>query len=129
MIAEQQVTISAPKQAVWKVITALENGAETISGIEQIEILEQPENGLVGLKWRETRTLFGKTATEIMWITDAVDNDFYTTRAESHGCRASNIIFFGVYRVYAWLRRGRFVCCPSFLAVAFWGLELIFGNA
>jgi len=40
----------------------------------------------VGLQWRETRTVFGKTATEEMRITDAADNDFYTTRAESHGC-------------------------------------------
>jgi hypothetical protein len=30
--------------------------------------------------------MFGKTATEVMWITDAVNNEFYKTRAESHGC-------------------------------------------
>ncbi len=86
MIVESQVTINGTKAAVWKVITAIESATETISGIEQVEVLEQPENGLVGLKWRETRTLFGKTATEEMWITDAVDNEFYRTRAESHGC-------------------------------------------
>ena len=86
MIVEAQVTINAPAEAVWKVITDIEKAAETISGIEQVEVLEKPENGLVGLQWRETRTVFGKTATEEMRITDAADNDFYTTRAESHGC-------------------------------------------
>ncbi|MCK5673789.1 MAG: hypothetical protein KAH95_10455, partial [Spirochaetales bacterium] len=26
-----------------------------------------------------------QTATEVMWITDAVENEYYRTRAESHG--------------------------------------------
>ena len=62
MIVEAQVTITARKAAVWKVITDIENATETISGIEQVDVLEKPENGLVGLTWRETRTVFGKTA-------------------------------------------------------------------
>ena len=27
----------------------------------------------------------GKEATEIMWITDSVENEYYSTRAEGHG--------------------------------------------
>ncbi len=30
--------------------------------------------------------MFGKTATEVMWITEAEENSYYQTRAESHGC-------------------------------------------
>ena len=30
------------------------------------------------------RTMFGRTATEVMWITDAVENEYYQTRAENH---------------------------------------------
>ncbi len=86
MIVEAQVTVGGPKTAVWEVITDIENAAETISGIDQVEVLEKPADGLVGLKWRETRTMFGKSATEVMWITDAADNEFYKARAESHGC-------------------------------------------
>ena len=71
MIVEAQVTIDAPEAAVWKVISDIESAADTISGIEQVEVLEKPEDGLLGLQWRETRTLFGKTATEEMRITDA----------------------------------------------------------
>src|ERR1044071_5406527 len=48
-------------------------------------MLEKPANGLVGLKWRETRILFGKPATVEKWITDAAENEFYKTRAESDG--------------------------------------------
>ena len=47
--------------------------------------MKSQKNGLVGLKWTETRLMFGKQATETMWITDAEENDYYQTRAESHG--------------------------------------------
>ena len=85
MIVEAQVTINASRAAVWAAITNIENASEVISGIENIEVLEKPANGLVGLKWRETRMLFGKPATVEKWITDAVENEFYKTRAEDSG--------------------------------------------
>lgn len=79
------IDIKATREKVWDLITDIQNSVNVISGIEKIDILEQPETWLVGLKWQETRTLFGKTATEIMWITDAEVNNYYQTRAESHG--------------------------------------------
>ena len=85
MIVEAQVTINGSKAAIWAAITNIENASETISGIEKIEVLEKPATGLVGLKWRETRMLFGKPATADKWITDAAENEFYKTRAESDG--------------------------------------------
>jgi len=85
MIVEAQVTINGSKAAIWAAITNIENASETISGIEKIEVLEKPANGLVGLKWRETRMLFGKPATVEKWITDAAENEFYKTKAEDGG--------------------------------------------
>ncbi len=85
MNVEVQVDINGTKEEVWKVITDIENSVDTISGIEKIEVLEKPADSFVGLKWRETRTMFGRTATEVMWITDTVENQSYKTRAESHG--------------------------------------------
>src|SRR5262245_11427232 len=85
MIVEAQITIHGSRAAVWAAITDIENAAETIRGIEKIEVLEKPANGLVGLRWRETRMLFGKPATAEKWITEAVENEFYKTRAESDG--------------------------------------------
>ena len=84
-IVEAQVTINGSKAAIWAAITNIENASETISGIENIEVLEKPASGLVGLRWRETRTLRGKPATVEKWITDAAENKFYKTRAESDG--------------------------------------------
>ena len=85
MLVEAQVTINGSRAAIWAAITDIENASETISGIENIEVLEKPANGLVGLKWRETRMLFGKPATVEKWITDASENEFYKTRAEDGG--------------------------------------------
>lgn len=85
MIVEVQITIDGSRAAVWAAITDIENASKTISGIENIEVLERPANGLVGLRWRETRMLFGKPATAEKWITDAVENEFYRTRAEDQG--------------------------------------------
>ena len=85
MIVEAQVTINGSKAAVWAAITDIENASKIISGIETIEILEKPANGLVGLRWRETRMLFGKPASVEKWITAAAENEFYTTRAEDQG--------------------------------------------
>jgi carbon monoxide dehydrogenase subunit G len=79
------ISINAKAEAVWKVITDIDESINTIKGIEKIEILEKPSDAFVGLKWRETRKMFGQTATEVMWITDAVENKSYSTRAESHG--------------------------------------------
>jgi hypothetical protein len=85
MIVEVQVNIKGSRSMVWAAITNIENAAETISGIEKIEVVEKPATGLVGYKWRETRMYFGKPATVEIWITDAVENEFYKTRAESDG--------------------------------------------
>src|SRR6516165_11075384 len=85
MIVDVQVTINGSKAAVWAAITNIENASKIISGILNIEVLEKPANGLVGLRWRETRMLFGKPATVEKWITDAAENEFYKTRAEDGG--------------------------------------------
>jgi hypothetical protein len=85
VIVEAQVIINGSKAAIWAAITDIENAAETIRGIERIEVVEKPANGLVGLKWRETRMLFGKPAAVEKWITDATENEFYKTKAEDGG--------------------------------------------
>ena len=77
--------INSPKQAVWQAITDIGHCDQMITGILNLEVLEQPQEGLVGLKWRETRKVFGKESSETMWITEAVENEYYKTRAENHG--------------------------------------------
>src|SRR5262245_52893045 len=85
MLVEAQVTINGSKAAIWAAITNIEHFTELLSGVEKIEVVEKPTSGLVGLRWRETRILFGKPATVEKWITDAVENESYNTRAEDSG--------------------------------------------
>lgn len=85
MDVQTQIPIRASRDTVWRLVTDFDNWEKTISAIEKVEILERPDEGLLGLKWRETRKMFGKEATEVMWITDAVEGESYQTRAESHG--------------------------------------------
>ncbi len=77
--------INRSKDVVWKAITDIGNWEYVIPSILKISVLNKPPNGLVGLKWEETREMFGKEATETMWITDSDENKHYSTRAESHG--------------------------------------------
>jgi len=85
MQARVSVSIRAPRKRVWDIVSNIQDAGATVKAIEKIEILHNPTAGLIGLKWRETRTMFGKQATEVMWITSAEDQAFYETRAESHG--------------------------------------------
>ena len=78
-----EIEIKASKKAVWAEITDIKNSARMIQSIIALEMLNEPESGLVGLKWAETRLMFGKEASETMWITEAVENEYYCTRAEN----------------------------------------------
>lgn len=86
MKVHTSIDIKAEPSRVWSIVADIDNAKDTISAIDELEVLERPAgSSLVGLKWRETRTMFGKAATEVMWITDAVEESYYETRAESHG--------------------------------------------
>ncbi len=85
MVVDAHVTVNGTRAATWAAMTDVENAATMLSGVEKIEIVEKPANGLVGLRWRETRMLFGKPATAEKWITEAVNEEFYKTRSESDG--------------------------------------------
>lgn len=85
MIVEAQVTIVGSKSSVWAAITNIEGAADLLGGVEKIEVVARPAVGLVGLRWLETRILFGKPATVEKWITDAAEYKSFQTRAESDG--------------------------------------------
>jgi hypothetical protein len=85
MIVEAQVLIAGTKAAVWGAITDIEGAPNFISGIRRIEIVERPAGGLRGLRWRETRLLYGEPATVEKVVTEVSPSDFYETTAESDG--------------------------------------------
>lgn len=77
-----QINISSTKENVWKTITDVQHFPKILKGVENIEILEKPANGLIGLKWKETRMYFGKPAAIDKWITESYTFESYKTRAE-----------------------------------------------
>lgn len=81
------ISIQASKESAWSALTNISKSQELISSIKSIEILNQPNEGLVGLKWKETREMFGKEAIETMWIIESVENKFYIAEALNCGCR------------------------------------------
>ena len=85
MKVSTQIKINSTKEKVWAVITDIENSADFISGITNIEVINPAGDNLVGLKWRETRKMFGKESDEIMWVTHSQKHKYYQTRAENHG--------------------------------------------
>lgn len=78
--------IDAPQDKVFAVITDLEGARERITGIEKVELLTDGPFGK-GTRWRETRIMFKREATEEMEITAWDPPDGYTLGCESCGAR------------------------------------------
>ena len=88
------ISINAPIDRVFDVFTDLGKASERITGISKLEVLAGPALMQVGTKWRETRTMFGKEATEEMWVTELESNASYAVEAESHGTKYHSKYFF-----------------------------------
>ena len=79
--------IAADPADVWSVVVDMDNWVTTIDAIETIERLDTGDGFGLGTKWRETRTMFGKEATEVMEVTEFEAGVRYATFAESHGSK------------------------------------------
>lgn len=81
------IDIQAPIEKVFIVFTDLNTLEDRVQDIQSIEVLNEPAQMAVGTKWKETRVIFGKEATEIMWVTALNSLQNYTVEAESHGTK------------------------------------------
>ncbi|NJP53169.1 SRPBCC family protein [Streptomyces sp. SBST2-5] len=78
--------MAAPPQRVWEALTNLKGMERTLKGVTKVEVLTPGPFG-VGTRWRETRRMMGKEATEEMWVTACTPAQRYVVEAESHGMR------------------------------------------
>lgn len=83
----------APRAAVFAAATDFANAASTISAITKMEMLTDGPVG-VGTRFRETRTMFGRPATEEMTVSAYDPPRSYTLSAESHGARYETVLSF-----------------------------------
>jgi carbon monoxide dehydrogenase subunit G len=85
--------VSAPVEQVFEVYTDLAKAVERIPAIVDLELLSEGPFG-EGTRWRETRVMFKKKATEEMWVTGFDPPGSYTVDSESHGMRYSSLFSF-----------------------------------
>jgi len=77
-------TIGAPPDEVFAVFTDLPRAHERVSAIHRIDLLtEGPVRA--GTRYKETRRMFGREATEEMEIVDFVPGERYTIECRSCG--------------------------------------------
>ena len=86
-------TVAAPPARVFEVFTDLRNAPGRIKAILKLDVLTDGPVGK-GTRFRETRKMFGKEATETMEITDFQPGRSYTVRAESCGARYTTMFAF-----------------------------------
>lgn len=79
--------VPAPRDEVWAAFTDLQAMPSMISGITRVEPLDGHDTIVEGARWRETRTMFGREATEEMEAVEVVDGERYVVEAESAGTR------------------------------------------
>ena len=86
-------TLSAPPERAFELVTDLDGAAGRVRAIKRIEKLV-PGPTRVRTRWRETRVMFGREATEEMWVTGFEPCRRFEARAESHGCRYHSVYEF-----------------------------------
>lgn len=65
---ELQRTVQAPVERVWDVLTDVARADQILTGVTEVELITQGPYR-VGTRWRETRRMFGKDATEQLEVT------------------------------------------------------------
>jgi carbon monoxide dehydrogenase subunit G len=78
--------VDAPPDVVFARASDFRRATETVAAIVKMDILTSGPVG-VGTRFRETRVLFGREATEEMTVTTFEPPRRYTLSAESHGSR------------------------------------------
>ena len=77
--------VAAPAGVVFDVFADLDRADQLVSAIVKIEKLTDGPMG-VGTRWRETRKVFKREATEEMWITDFEPGRHFSVGCEACGC-------------------------------------------
>lgn len=73
--------VAASPAQVWEIVTDLDGSPAVLSAVERVERLDDQPGFAVGTRWRETRTMFGRQATEEMEVTEVDAPRRYTVVA------------------------------------------------
>ena len=76
--------IHASPEKVWSVITDIPGSAATLSGVESVQLLTDGPYG-EGTRWKETRSMMGRSETVEMWVDKAEPARATTVKAVQGG--------------------------------------------
>lgn len=76
---------SASPAAVWQIMTDLDGAPTAITGIQSVHRLDAGTGFGVGTKWEETRTMFGREATETLEVTAVEEGRSYVVESDARG--------------------------------------------
>jgi carbon monoxide dehydrogenase subunit G len=76
--------INAPADKVWAVISDIPGSAATLSAIDSIQMLTDGPYG-EGTRWKETRTMMGRSETVELWVSQADPPRSTTVKAQQGG--------------------------------------------
>lgn len=76
--------INASPEKVWSVISDIPGSAATLSGVQSVQMLSDGAYGK-GTRWKETRTMMGRSETVEMWVEQADPPRSTTVKALQNG--------------------------------------------
>lgn len=76
--------VNASPEKVWSVISDIPGSAATLSGIQSVQMLSDGLYGK-GTRWKETRTMMGRSETVEMWVEQADPPRSTTVKALQNG--------------------------------------------
>jgi carbon monoxide dehydrogenase subunit G len=76
--------INASPDKVWAVISDIPGSAATLSGVDSVQLLTDGPYG-EGTRWKETRTMMGRSETVEMWVAQAEPPRSTTVKAVQGG--------------------------------------------
>lgn len=77
--------VAARPERTWAVATDLAHAVDVLSGVTAVERLDGGDGFGVGTRWRETRRMFGREASEEMEVTAVEPGRAYTVEADGAG--------------------------------------------
>lgn len=84
--------VNAPAERVWNVLTDLEGSERNLSAVRKVERLDGGSGFGVGTRWRETRVMFGREATEEMAVAAIEPGRSYVVESDSRGMHYRSVM-------------------------------------
>lgn len=86
MRIEAEILIDAPWTHVFTIVTDVRGWPQRIPAISAVSVIT-PGPVAVGTRFSETRTMFGRSATEEMMVAELVVPERFVVTADNHGTR------------------------------------------